>query len=660
MTATIGHTSILFALLLALAGIVTPIIGSRAGHGGYVRWARAAILGQFFFVTLAALSLIYGLVTTDFSIRYVAFNTTRATPIYYRITGLWGALEGSLMLWEWILIIFSGIVAWVYRDRHREMMPWVLMIFSITSAFFLIVVGFVSNPFETIFPVPLDGRGLNPLLEDSNMMSHPPMLYTGFVGLTVPYAFAMAALIVGKLDEAWIVTTRRWTIIAWFFLTVGNLIGAWWSYHVLGWGGYWAWDPVENAAFMPWLPATAFLHSVQVQERRRMLKVWNLSLIIIAFSLTIFGTFLTRSGILSSIHAFSSGPVGIIFLIFLSFILLSSFGLLAYRSDHLKGQPELDSMVSRESAFLLNNIVLVSALFTIFLGTIFPLLSEAIAGVQVSVGGPYFNSVTVPLFLLLVFLMGVGPIIAWRRASWDNLKRNFLWPSTASLLFGLALFVWKVREFLPLLGFTLLAFVVFTIVYDTALALRARRRIAAEGIVGGLVTLVRRNQRRYGGLVVHLGVVLIIMGIAGSMTYSIEREATLGLNEQMSVGNYLIRFEGLKGAQQPTHFRVEGLFRVFRGTQELGILSPALKFFPTQQSPVGRAVHRSTLSEDIYLILSGFSEVAKNQATLKVLVRPLVVWMWIGGGVILMGTLLAILPLGKVSSQQEQKWLGAA
>ena len=660
MTAIIGHTSILLALLLALGGIVISIIGSRAGHERHVGWARAAILGQFFFVTLAALALIYGLVTTDFSIRYVASNTTRATPIYYRITGLWGALEGSLMLWEWILVIFSGIVAWVYHDRHREMMPWVLMIFSITSAFFLIVVGFVSNPFETIFPIPLDGRGLNPLLEDANMMSHPPMLYTGFVGLTVPYAFAMAALIVGKLDEAWIVTTRRWTIIAWFFLTVGNLIGAWWSYHVLGWGGYWAWDPVENAAFMPWLPATAFLHSVQVQERRRMLKVWNLSLIIIAFSLTIFGTFLTRSGILSSIHAFSSGPVGIVFLIFLSFVLLSSFGLLAYRSDRLKGQPELDSMVSRESAFLLNNIVLVSALFTIFLGTIFPLLSEAVAGVQVSVGGPYFNSVTVPLFLLLVFLMGVGPIIAWRKASWDNLKRNFLWPSAASLLFALGLFVWKVREFMPLLGFTLLSFVVLTILYDTGLALRARRRIAGEGIVGGLVTLARRNQRRYGGLVVHLGVVLIFMGIAGSMTYSVEREATLGLNEQMSVGNYLVRFEGLHGAQQPTHFRVEADFRVFRGTHELGILSPALKFFPTQQSPVGRAVHRSTLTEDIYLILSGFSEVDKNQATLKVLVRPLVVWMWIGGVVILLGTLLAILPLGKVSSQEDQRWLGAA
>ena len=652
MTATIGYISVLIALVAAAAGIVAPILSSRGRHARYSSVIGRAISVQFVFVTVAASALIYALVSADFSVRYVAFNTTRATPIYYRITGLWGALEGSLLLWQWILIIFSGLVAWIYRGRHKETLPWVLMVFSIVSFFFLAVIAFVSNPFETLSPVPADGRGLNPLLEDANMMTHPPLLYTGFVGLTVPFAFAIAALIVGKLDEAWITTTRRWTIIAWFFLTAGNLVGAWWSYHVLGWGGYWAWDPVENAAFMPWLPATAFLHSIQVQERRRMLKVWNLSLIIIAFSLTIFGTFLTRSGILSSIHAFSSGPVGIFFLGFLAFVLLASFGLLAYRSDMLKEQPELDSMVSRESAFLLNNIVLVSALFTIFLGTIFPLLSEAVAGVQVSVGAPYFNSVTVPLFLFLVFLMGVGPMIAWRRASWDNLKRNFIWPAIGSLVFALVLFVWKVKDFLPLLGFTLLAFVVMTIVYDTALALRARRRLANQGIIRGLITLTRRNQRRYGGLVVHLGIVLIIMGIAGSMTYSVEREATLGLNESLSIGNYQIRFEGLRGSQQPTHFRVEGAFRVLKQGSEIGLLAPALKFFPSQQSPIGRAVHRSSASEDIYLILSGFSDLDKNQATLKVLVRPLVVWMWIGGFVIAFGTLVTIWPMCKPASTE--------
>lgn len=655
MSAFVGHASIVLALLLALCGMIAPIVGARTGRAHFFAAARAAILGQFFLVTLASASLIYALVVTDFSIKYVAFNTTRATPVYYRVTGLWGALEGSLLLWEWILIIFSGLIAWLYKDKHRELMPWVLMVFSTVSAFFLAVLAFVSNPFEGIFPVPADGRGLNPLLEDANMLTHPPLLYTGFVGLTVPYAFAMAALIAGKLDESWVVTTRRWTLTAWFFLTLGNLVGAYWSYHVLGWGGYWAWDPVENAAFMPWLPATAFLHSVQVQERRRMLKVWNLSLIIIAFSLTIFGTFLTRSGILSSIHAFSSGPVGTVFLAFLAFVLLGSFGLLAYRADYLKGQPELDSMVSRESAFLLNNVVLVSALFTIFLGTIFPLISEAVAGVQVSVGAPYFNSVTVPLFLVMVFLMGVGPMIAWRKASWDNLKRNFLWPSAASLMVAALLLVWGIRDFLPLLGFTLLVFVVCTILFDVVLAIRARRRLAGEGIFSALITLARRNQRRYGGFIVHLGVVLIIMGIAGSMGYSLEREATLSVGQSLSLGRYHVLFEGLKGSQQPTHFRVEGGFRVFNQGKDLGVLAPALKFFPTQQSPVGRAVYRSTITDDLYLILSGFSELQQNRATLKMLVRPLVFWMWLGGFVIALGTIVAIWPVRAAKFQSEDK-----
>ena len=649
MTATLGHGCVLLALVLAIWGIAAPILHARTGIRGFYASARYAIAGQFVLVTTAAGALIYALVATDFSIRYVAFNTTLKTPVYYRVTGLWGALEGSLLLWEWILIIFSALVAWRYRKRMQEFMPWVLMVFAIVSAFFLAVIAFASNPFETLFPVPVDGRGLNPLLEDANMLSHPPLLYTGFVGLTVPFAFAMAALIRGKLDQSWIVATRHWTITAWFFLTLGNLVGAWWSYHVLGWGGYWAWDPVENAAFMPWLPATAFLHSVQVQERRGMLKTWNLLLIIIAFSLTLFGTFLTRSGVLSSIHAFSSGPVGAYFLGFLAFVLVSSLGLLAWRSDQLRGQPELDSVVSRESAFVLNNVVFISALFTIFLGTVFPLLSQAVAGVQVSVGAPYFNAVTAPLFLLLVFLMGVGPLIAWRRASWDNLKRNFTWPTVASLAIAVGLFAGGIRSFFSLLGFTLCAFAVWTMVFDTLLSLRARRRQAGEGPLRGLGTLIQRNQRRYGGFVVHLGVVLIVLGIAGSMAYSIEREVTLNVGETLTAGSYRVAFEGLRGSQQPTHYRVEGSFQVSENGHRLGRLSPALKFFPAQDSPIGRAVFRSTLKEDLYLILSGFSDVGQNQATLKVLIRPLVLWIWLGGVVITLGTLMTILPLGRAA-----------
>jgi cytochrome c-type biogenesis protein CcmF len=644
VSATIGHWSLHLAFALAVFGIAAPLIGARTGRPGLLAGARAAFLGQFALVTLASLALVYAFVTADFSIKYVAMNTTRATPIYYRLTGFWGALEGSLLLWQWMLIVFSGVAVWIYRHRHPELMPWVTMVFSIISAFFLAVLAFASNPFDPLFPVPADGRGLNPLLEDTNMMTHPPLLYAGFVGLTIPYAFAVAALIAGKLDEAWIVTTRRWTVAAWLFLTLGNLFGGWWSYHVLGWGGYWAWDPVENASFLPWLAITAFLHSIQVQERRRMLKTWNLALIILAFSLTIFGTFLTRSGILSSIHAFADGAVGAYFLGFLALVVFGSVGLLLWRADGLRGQPELDAMVSRESAFLLNNVVLVAALFTIFLGTIFPLLSEAVTGVKVSVGAPYFNIVTTPLFLAMVFLMGVGPLIAWRKASWDNLRRNFLWPAALALGGGVGMFVWGVRDFWPLLAVTLCAFVVLTMVFDTGRAVRARRSQADEGVLGALATLVRRNQRRYGGFVVHLGVVLVVLGIAGSMSASVEREATVDVGESLVVGHYTLTFEGLQSTQQPTHTRVEALFRASSGGRDLGVYAPALKYFPTQDSPIGRAVFRTTLGEDLYLILSGFSQLRDGQAMLRVLVRPLVVWIWIGGAVMTLGSLLALWP----------------
>lgn len=642
MTGLIGDGSLLLALVLAVCGMVSPILWARTGRDRFFTATLGAILAQFALVTLAGLALVYALVATDFSIKYVAMNTTRATPIYYRVTGLWGALEGSLLLWEWILVIFAALVGWQYRHRERELLPWVLFVFSGVSVFFLAVTTFASNPFETLSPIPADGRGLNPLLEDANMLTHPPLLYTGFVGLTVPYAFAIAALITGKLDDGWVVATRKWTLTAWFFLSMGNLVGAWWSYHVLGWGGYWAWDPVENAAFMPWLPATAFLHSIQIQERRGMLKTWNLALIMLAFALTIFGTFLTRSGIISSIHAFGSGPVGILFLGFLAFVVLGSGGLLLWRADRLRDRPELDSMVSRESAFLFGNVVLISALFTIFLGTVFPLLSEAVAGVKVSVGAPYFTSVTAPLFLALVFLMGVGPLIAWRRASWDNLRRNFLWPAAIALAAGGALAARGVRDGYPLLALTLCVLVVAGIVFDTARAVRARREIAGENAWRALASITRRNQRRYGGFVVHLGIVLIVMGLTVSMSYSIEREATLDRGESLDIGRYRLTFEGLTATQQPTHVRVEGLFRAARDGREVGVLNPALKYFPTQQSPIGRAVMRISLTEDLYVILSGFSNVAQRQATLKVLLRPMVVWIWLGGGVLTLGTLLTV------------------
>jgi cytochrome c-type biogenesis protein CcmF len=643
MTATIGSWSLLLALLLALAGMAAPWLAGRREPRPLAP-GTAAILGQLALVTVAALALVWALVSADFSLRYVATNSSLRTPLYYRITGMWAALEGSLLLWEWMLVAFAGLVVWQQRARHRELMPWVVAVFSGVSAFFLGVLAFASPPFEQLWPVPLDGRGLNPLLEDADMFTHPPLLYAGFVALTVPYAFAMAALITGRLDDRWIATTRRWTISGWLFLTLGNLFGGWWSYHVLGWGGYWAWDPVENAAFLPWLPATAFLHSVMIQERRGMLKVWNVSLIIAAFALTLFGTFLTRSGVLSSVHAFSSGPVGGLFLGFLAVVLLGSFALVALRADRLRSQPELDSMVSRESTFLLNNVLLAAVTFTVLLGTIFPLVAEAVTGVKLSVGAPYFSRVTVPLFVVMLLLMGVGPLIAWRKASLDNLRRNFLWPAGLSLLVGAALAASGVRDAWPLLAFTLSAFVVLTMTHDLARAVAARRALAGEGVLSALGSLLRRNQRRYGGFVVHLGIVLIVLGITGSMNYSHEHNATVAPGETIGLGRFTLRFEGLRRVPRPTHERVEADFRVFNDAHDLGALSPALKFFPTQQAPIGRAVLRMGWAEDLYVILSGFSEIKAGQATVKVMVRPLVSWIWIGGGVLVLGALLAMWP----------------
>jgi cytochrome c-type biogenesis protein CcmF len=490
--------------------------------------------------------------------------------------------------------------------------------------------------------VPADGRGLNPLLEDTGMITHPIALYLGFTGFTVPFAFAIAALATGRLNDAWIALTRRWTITAWYFLSLGLLIGGWWSYHVLGWGGYWAWDPVENAAFMPWLTGTAFLHSVMIQERRRMLKLWNIALVILTFGLTLFGTFLTRSGIIASVHAFSQGAIGVFFLGFLALVLLASFGLLAWRWEALRSQGELDSVVSRESAFLLNNVLLVAATFTVFFGTVFPLLSEALRGVKVSVGAPFFNQVNVPLFLGLIFLMGVGPLIAWRRASPDNLRRNFLGPVALGAAGAAVVFVLGVRSALAVLSLSLTVFVAATIALDLYRATRARLR-TGERLLPAVAGLVARHNRRYGGFVVHLGILVIALGVTGSQAWSVQTERTLKVGEAAELAGYRVRFDGLAAAEESNHFKVVGNFTVTNGAARPSVMRPTKKFYPQEQTPIAGVDYRLGLREDLYLVLGDFARDG-SQATIKVQVNRLVTWIWIGGLVLTLGALLAILP----------------
>ncbi len=642
MIPEIGYGALIGAFVLAVYGAGAAAVGARTGRTAFVESAQHAAVGVFVLVTGGLLLLAYAFLTFDFSVRYVALNTNRGTPFYYRITAVWGALEGSIILWAWMLGLYTLIVMLRHRRSDRQLYPWVLAVMLGVVSFFLLIMTVPAPPFERLSPVPADGRGLNPLLEDSGMITHPIALYLGFTGFTVPFAFAMAALITGRVGDAWLALTRRWTIIAWYFLSLGLLIGGWWSYHVLGWGGYWAWDPVENAAFMPWLTATALLHSVMIQERRRMLRMWNVGLVIATFGLTLFGTFLTRSGIIGSVHAFSQGSIGAFFLAFLALVLLSALGLLAWRWEALKAEGEIDSVVSRESAFLLNNVFLVAAAFTVFFGTVFPLLSEAVRGVKVSVGAPFFNQVNVPLFLSLIFLMGVGPLIAWRRASPDNLKRNFLWPVTAGVVAAGVFRFAGVRPALAVLTLALTVFVAGTIILDFARATRARLRLGESPAraMGGL--LVRHN-RRYGGFIVHLGILVIALGVTGSQAWSVQTETTLRRGEVAELAGYRVRFDGLAPSEESNHFKVVGTFAVVNGGARPLIMRPAKKFYPQEQSPIAYVDYRLGFKEDLYLVLGDFARDG-SQATVKVQVNRLVSWIWIGGAVLTLGALLAILP----------------
>ncbi|MBI4492130.1 MAG: heme lyase CcmF/NrfE family subunit [Chloroflexi bacterium] len=642
MIVTIGSLALLLALGLALAGVVSPAL-RHGGRPGRFPLGPVAIAGQVGLVTVAALALMAALVTGDFSLKYVATNSSLRTPFYYRVTALWAALEGSLLLWEWLLAAFAGLVLWQHRQRHRELMPWVTAIFSGVSAFFLGVLVFAGNPFERLSPVPLDGRGLNPLLEDADMFTHPPLLYAGFVALTVPYAFAMAALIAGKLDEGWIATTRKWTIAGWLFLTLGNLFGGWWSYHVLGWGGYWAWDPVENASFLPWLPATAFLHSIQIQERRGMLKVWNLGLLLMTFALCIFGTFAVRSGIIASVHAFGQSVVGPYYLGFLAATLLLSVGLLFWRMPRLRSENELDSLLSREASFLLNNLLFLALVFAIFWGTIFPLVSELAQGVKLTVGPPYFNQVAGPLLLALIALMGVAPLMPWRRASPEHLRRAFLPPLGLATLGMLALLAAGVRQPYALVAIFCCLFVLATIGSEFSRGALARHASTGEGYLQALATLVRRNNRRYGGYLVHVGIVAIALAVVGSNFYQLERQSTLRPGESLAIGSYRLTYQRLNEYDQPGRRVVEAQVSLEQDGRALEIIRPSKRYYDNfERQPQSGIIIRSTPLEDLYVVLAGWD--SQGAASLLVFVNPMVLWLWLGGLILVFGTFVSLWP----------------
>jgi cytochrome c-type biogenesis protein CcmF len=645
MLSMIGSISVIVALLAAIVVTVAGIVGGFRRNPTLIDVARWGSYLMFAAMTVAFVTMEVALLSHDFSVEYVSRVGSRETPPYYTAISLWSSLDGSILFWGWILSAYSALIAFVQRDSHSRLTPFAMGVMGFVSIFFFGLLAGPASPFGTVFPVPANGPGPNPLLQNHPLMGlHPPMLYFGFVGLTVPFAYAIAALLSGKLDEEWIRTTRRWTVAPWAFLAVGIVGGAWWSYEVLGWGGYWAWDPVENASFLPWLTATAFLHSVMVQERRGMLKTWNLTLIISTFLLVLFGTFLTRSGVLESVHAFTEGIIGPLFLGFIAIIAIGSLALIGWRSDRLHAPGHLDGLVSRESAFIFNNLLLVAFTFTVLLGTTFPLIVEAINQNRVSVGPPYFNKVSIPIGLLLLFLMGVGPALPWRRISPEKLRRTFIVPSLVGLACSAVVFALGMREVWPVITIGLAGFVMTTIVSEFHKGISARKRIGGVSTPVALWQILTRNNRRYGGYVVHAGIVVIIVALAISGTWRSEREVTLNQGEHMVLGDYVVQFDEVWGEQQPQRFVVESKFTVFREGKEIGTLQPKMNYYTGSQQPIATPAVRSSLKEDLYLTLMAFDQERGAYATVRAIVNPAVPWLWIGGMIVALGGILAVAP----------------
>lgn len=664
MVVNLGYSVLVLTLLASLYGIGASIYGLTRRKSNWVESARHAMLLTFPLLTVTSLAIIYLLVTGAYEVEFVSSVTSNSMPTYLKVTALWGGQSGSLVFWSWLMAGFASSVTLRKWDRDRELLPWVILVCLVTLTFFLGLVIFVENPFLRLwqtpsgsvitavlqpagtFPlVPPDGNGLNPLLRHPGMVIHPPLLYLGFVSFVIPYAFAMAALATGRADDRWIRLTRRWALWAWLFLSLGLILGGRWAYDVLGWGGYWGWDPVEIAALMPWLAATPFLHSVMIQEKRGMLKQWNMILIILTYDLMIFGTFLTRSGVLSSVHAFSQSAIGPLFFGFIAITFILSLALLYYRWDTLKSENKMTSMFSREAFFLLNNLLFLGILIVCFWGVIFPLISELFTGAKITVGPPFYEQATGPLWLALLLLMGIAPLSAWGHTTIKTLGRAVWKPGLASVVVLGILIAAGLRGFGALLGLWLSTFVGFITLYEYGRAAWARRRSRGENLGLALWKLAGRNRRRYGGYVIHLGIVLMAIGIIGIEVYQTETQGTLQLGETMSLGDYTIRYESLAEFDTNDNRNVaRAEISVFRNGEPIGVLHPRRDFFYESRQPMTIPGVRSTLEDDLYVLLVDWQPISTQAATFKIYHNPLVNWVWLGGFVFILGTLVAAWP----------------
>jgi cytochrome c-type biogenesis protein CcmF len=643
--ATLGAFILLTTFVVCIYAAVVSIAGARRGSDRWIDSGIGALYLTTALMTVASGIIIHAFVVGDYTIKYVQRYSDAVQPLFYKITSYWGGLDGSIMFWVFLLSVFGASAVAINRERHRELMPYVVAVIAIVEAFFLFLMIVHRNPFDTFLTAaPAEGRGLNPLLQNPYMVIHPPSLYTGFVGMTIPFAFGMAALITGYLDDSWLRAVRRWTMVSWLFLTFGLTLGMIWAYEELGWGGYWGWDPVENAGLLPWFTATAFLHSVMVQERRAMLRVWNVTLVIVTFLLTIFGTFMTRSGVVQSVHAFGEDrQLAYLFTIFMVAVLVVSFGFVIYRLPVLRSRHELDSWASREAAFLANNwILLFAALFVLF-ATMFPTLSEAVTGERLTVGPPFFNKWMAPIGLALLLLTGVAPLLAWRKTTLTNLRDEFLWPVAAMVLGTGALVALGVRIWSSGLCFALCIFVTVSILQEFWRGTRVRQETTGSDLFTALVGLVGRNKRRYGGYIVHVGIVLIFLGFAGD-GFKKEEQVLLHPGQQTRVGHYTVRHDRVAVTDDGQKQMITGHLTIFEDGREVGRMYPAKWFFRKhEEEPTTEVAIRRSISEDLYIVMPAF-DLKDQSASLHLVINPLVNWIWVGFGIIALGTGIALLP----------------
>ncbi len=652
----LGYLAVLLSFLLSIYAVIAALAGKWRKNAFLEASAQRAVLVVWVLVTTASGLLLYGLLTNDFRMSYVASRSNTDLPLLFKFAAWWGGQEGSLLFWSWIAATYAFVAVYTSRRKHRDMISYVVAIMMTVLGFFLGLVAFIANPFQVLMSGPqivamADGQGLNPLLQHPIMAIHPPMLYLGYVGFAVPFAFAIASLITRQPGDRWIQTTRVWTMVTWLFQSIGVLLGARWAYVVLGWGGYWGWDPVENASLLPWITGTAFLHSVMMQEKKGMMKVWNMVLISATFFLCIFGTMLTRSGLVSSVHAFAQSPIGTYFVWFLTLGIAGTIFLILNRLDYLRSENQLDSVISRESSFLFNNVILLASCFAVLWGTLFPVITEAIQGEKISVGPPFFNKVNVPIGLLLLLLTGLGPLFAWRRTSLESLRRNFFWPAVVSIVlgpalffltFGEAAFVFEIPRFYALICFILCLFVAITIVVEFYRGGRVIQRKQGISLARGLLELTHRNTRRYGGYLVHMGVVLIFIGFAGA-AFNEMQQATLSVGDTLKLGHYEFQLKDLTEENNANNATAIAVIDVSKDGRFLATMRPERRYFYASRQDTTEVAIRPRLGEDIYLVYAGTSTEGQKPV-IQAYINPLVTWIWIGSVVLVFGTLVALVP----------------